>query len=479
MKKRILTLFMVGALTMSAFAFPVTARADEPEEVNTETESTEAATEEGTEAENQETESTETGPETETETAPEQPVDDTVGDELAYTLNTDTHKSDETPCQVTSAFYIPSGFHLNAYMDIMQDDGTVYRILTTDDNGYSDFAFVKPGHYIVLAYGIIDDTAGKYSFTISQEDFTLDTGENSMVTLSAIIDDYDAIAQTISDRTGNEKQDLPATAQQMQNEMNTANDAEERFPTNYDGVTIDADGVLYYETISNSKTCTAQVSGNATGDYDLYFEVVKAGVIGEAEFKISLDGGATFVGTDISANDYSFASHGLSIKFTTEKDTDELAVGDTFTAKVPETFKVSSSYFSQEPNLIVAGHPMDDYQVIISILSTGKRGVAKYSLSLDNGVSTEYIDTIPEDGVVKYGELTYYFADAEFAKDATYTCEVKSNDTSVSYVALYILIGVVAVAGIVAYVWLSMQKERASSYRIKSWKDRQDKSKYE
>ena len=152
MKKQILTLFMVGALTISAFAFPVTARADEPEDVNTEmtepeTESTETATEEGTEVENQETESTETGPET--ETAPEQPVDDTVGDELAYTLNTDTHKSDETPCQVTSAFYIPSGFHLNAYMDIMQDDGTVYRILTTDDNGYSDFAFVKPGHYLI------------------------------------------------------------------------------------------------------------------------------------------------------------------------------------------------------------------------------------------------------------------------------------------------------------------------------------------
>lgn len=42
----------------------------------------------------------------------------------SYILNNDTKKSDKTPCQVTARFNIPSGFGLNAYMDIMHDDGT-------------------------------------------------------------------------------------------------------------------------------------------------------------------------------------------------------------------------------------------------------------------------------------------------------------------------------------------------------------------
>lgn len=396
-----------------------------------------------------------------------------IGDELSYILNTDTKKTEDTPCQVTAKFNIPSGFNLNTYMDIMHDDGTVYRILTSDANGYSDFAFVKEGHYIVLAYGVVNDTASKYNFKIKQDSFTVDATENTVATIKFTIENYDEIAQTIADKTGEEKQELPT-----EEEATEADELTDRFPTNYEGVTIGSDGVLYYDTVSNSKNCVAQVYGNATGTYDLYFEVIKAGVIGEAEFNISLDGGKTFIGTDISANDYSFASHGLYVTFTTEHDTDELEVGDTFTAFVPETFAVSSSYYNQKPNLIISGHPEEDYLVLVTVISTGKRGVAKYSLSLDNGVSTEYIDTIPEDGVVTYGELTYYFSDAEFAKDITYTCKVEPNINEVSYFPLYIMCGIIGVVIISVYVWLSLQREKTMNYRIRTWNDRQDSEKY-
>lgn len=396
-----------------------------------------------------------------------------IGDELVYILNTDTKKSDETPCQVTAKFTIPSGFNLNTYMDIMHDDGTVYRTLTSDANSYSDFAFVKEGHYIVLAYGVVNDAANRYKFNVEQDDFTVDATENSVTTIKLMIENYDEIAQIISDRTGEEKQTLPVTE-----EIPVEDNFMDRFPTNMDGVTIGADGTLYYETVSNSKNCVAQVYGNATGTYDLYFEVIKPGVLGEAEFNISLDGGKTFIGTDISANDYSFASRGLYITFTTENDTDELEVGDTFTASVPETFAVSSSYYTQKPNIIVSGHPENDYLVMVTILSTGNRGVAKYSLSLDNGVSTEYIDTIPEDGVVTYGELTYYFSDATFSKGVTYSSKVESNITEVSFLPLYIMCGILGVVCIGVYIWLSLQREKPINYRIRVWEDRQDAEKY-
>jgi hypothetical protein len=440
MKKRFLTLFATGLLACSLTftAFPSTVKA-------------EPTTEESTE----------------------------IGDELSYILNMDTSKSAETPSQVTAKFQIPSGFGLNVYMDILHDDGTMYRILATDANGYTDFAFVKEGHYIVMTSGVVDDAANRYTFSLSHEDFVVDAAENSVLTVTATSDQYDEIAQIIAERTGEGPQELEDTENSQPQDNQTQSFMEKMYKTNIEGVYIGSDGVLYYDTVSNSKVCTAQVYGNANGTYDLYFEVIKAGVIGEAEFKVSLDGGQTFIGTDISANDYSFSSRGLYIKFTTEKDTDELEVGDTFTASVPETFKVNTSHYSQEPNMIVTGHPEENYQVLVTILSTGPRGVAKYSLSYNNGSTTEFIGVIPEDGVAEHGELTLQFADADFAKGVTYTCEVKSNIDEVSYVPLYIMCGIVAVLAIAAYVWLTMQKEKPNSYRIRTWKDHQDKEKYE
>ena len=391
-------------------------------------------------------------------------------DDNSYILNNNTEKSDKTPCQVTAKFNIPSGFGLNAYMDIMHDDGTTYRILTTDDNSYTDFAFVKAGHYIVKSYGVVDDKKKKYGFTITQDDFNVDKSDNSVITLEATIDDYDSIAQTIAERTGKEKQTLDT-------QENTDVPGDKMFKTNYKGVSVNSNGTLYYDTKSNSETCTANVYGNATGEYKLFIEIIKGGVVGEAEFKLSLDGGHSFIGTDITSDEYDLLGYGLKISFTTQQDTDELKKGDTFEAFTPETFAVVSTA-SNDTNLVIAGHPKDKCQVLVTVLSTGKRGVAKYSLSLDNGNSLAKIDTIPENGIVKFGRLTYYFSDGEFAKDTTFTSDVKPNEEQTSYIPLIILCGVVFILFIAACVWLSLQKERAVDYKIRIWKDRQDAEKY-
>lgn len=388
----------------------------------------------------------------------------------SYILNNDTKKSDKTPCQVTARFNIPSGFGLNAYMDIMHDDGTTYRILTTDDSGYTDFAFVKAGHYIVKSYGIVDDKKNQYGFTITQDDFNVDKSDNSVITLDATIDDYDGIAQTIAERTGKAKQTLDT-------QESTDVPGDKLFKTNYKGISINTSGTLYYDTKSNSETCTANVYGNATGTYKLFIEITKGGVVGEAEFKLSLDGGNSFIGTDITSDEYDLSGYGLKISFTTKQDTDELKKGDTFEAFTPETFAVVASD-SSNTNLVIAGHPKEKYQVLVNILSTGKRGVAKYSLSLDNGNSLAKIDTIPKNGVLKFGSLTYYFSDGEFTKDTTFTSEVKPNEEEVSYIPVIILLSCVCALFIAVGIWLLLQKEKAVDYKIRIWKDRQDAEKY-
>lgn len=400
-----------------------------------------------------------------------------IGDELLYTLNTDTKKSEETPAQVTAKFLIPSGFHLNAYLDIVHDDGTVYRILTTDDNGYSDFAFVKTGHYTIMTSGIVNDNASNYTFTVDQSDFTVDADDQSVVTVTSTLDQYDEVAGIVAERTGGDVQELDkAHAGAI---ADAAETEEKRYPTALDGTYFGEDGQLYYETVSNSNTCTAKVYGNATGDYDLCFKVSKSGVIGEAELDVSLDGGKSFIGKVLSAEDYELSDYGVHLVLSTENDTDELAEGDTFRASVVENFAVNASGSDRLANVVITGHPTKKHQVLITLLSTGELGVAKYSLSYDNGVTTEYIDTLPENGVITYEDLTFYFANAEYTKNTTYTSEVESNSSERSYTPLYILTGVVVVLVIGFYIWLLSQKEKSSSYQIHAWEDRQDEQSYE
>ena len=114
MKKRFLILLSTGFLVFStvASALPMVVRA-EPEttqEVIEEVTDEVVTTEEETSSEDITDESTEEVVEVATEENAVTEQSEEIGDELAYVLNTDTNKSDETPCQVTASFTIPSGF---------------------------------------------------------------------------------------------------------------------------------------------------------------------------------------------------------------------------------------------------------------------------------------------------------------------------------------------------------------------------------
>lgn len=109
-----------------------------------------------------------------------------------------------------------------------------------------------------------------------------------------------------------------------------------------------------------------EMSGNATGAYEVVVQIVKTGVIGEAEYQLSLDGGVTYIGQDVVAESCKIGDAGLKLEFSTEQDTMEFIAGDTYSVSIPETFPVVASKAS-DANVIVMGHPMENHEIVVSV----------------------------------------------------------------------------------------------------------------
>lgn len=390
-------------------------------------------------------------------------VEYTEGDEVETIMSYDTSKTEETPNQIEGVCQIPDGFGLNAYIELADEEGLHYYICVSQENGYSDRAYVKNGTYSLVSAGVFGDNTGGYTFDTVQgeEKFTLDGDSNSFYCVKVKISNYDEIQATIDANKGEE-----------------TTIAKEYGKTGLDGVTIDSTGKLFYETTADSNKGSLEVYGNAISDYDLYVKIIEAGVVGEARFQLSLDGGQTFIGDDTTTDEFDLGSYGIKMRFKTDVDTDELEVGDTFTCHVPAT-----SFVSQlnpfESNVVVAGVPENDYQMMIDILSSEGLGKAKFSLSLDNGKTQTVTDTIPESGIYKVNELTVYFYTADiFTKGDQYLSSVESHIEKSSYTGLIVIAVVVIVLFIGFIVFLLMHAEKKTDYVIRVWHECQESEAY-
>ena len=380
------------------------------------------------------------------------------GDEVETVMSYETSKTDETPNQIEGVCQIPEGFGLNAYIEIEDDQGMHYFISVSQENGYADRAYVRNGTYQFVSAGVYGDNTGQYSFDLVQgeEEFSLDGQSNSFFCIKVKISNYEEIKNQIDANKGEEK---PRVIEYQK--------------TGLTGVTIDSTGKLYYETQSNSEKGSIEIYGNAIADYDIYAEIIEKGVVGEAKFKLSLDGGSTFIGDDTTSDEFDLGSYGITIGFKTDVDTDELQVGDTFTAYIPAT-----NYVSQlnplESNVVVAGASTEDYQLMIDILSSETLGKAKFSLSLDSGKTTAVTETIPENGIYKYKDLTIYFYTAdEFSKGDQYMSSIESHYEKSSYTGIIIL-GSIPLGGLIAFlVFLLMNTEKNADYVIQVWNEKQ------
>ena len=389
--------------------------------------------------------------------------------DFSYVEHTDTVRDEESSCQLTVATECPAGFGLNTYVVVSDADGLMYRVSLSEENGYQDRMYVKPGEYRVVEAKVFDDNTGRYPFDLvdGEENFTLEN--EGAYELTFRLQDYDAIAAIISAEAESEEESVLSDAVQ-----------ENRYDTALDGVQISSIGELFYPVESEgSGIGTMAVSGNAKGDYDLVVQIIKSGVIGEARFSLSLDGGESLIGDDVTAERFELRDYGLVLNFATENDVDELQEGDIFRAKIPETFSVTAAKYG-EANVILAGSPEKDYDVLVTILSSGGRGEAKFTISLDAGNTSFATDTIPENGIYELpdGMKLCFSASDGYSKGSEYSAEVRSNMHNVSMIPLYVLAAVVFAVGLGLYAYLLSKREKAADYVIHKWKDRQDADVY-
>ena len=253
------------------------------------------------------------------------------------------------------------------------------------------------------------------------------------------------------------------------------------FETGLKGVTMQGGNLLYYEVEHKGVGAgIIEVSGYATGDYDVVVKIVKSGVIGEAVFQISLDGGNTYIGQDIVADSSKIGDAGITLYFKTEEDTVEFIEEDEYFVSVPESFQAIPSKVNTA-NVLVLGHPLEEHDFVVNILSSGGLGSSRFTVNSTKGRKISVTDVIPKDGKYELeDDITLIFSDStDYEKGLNYTVSIKSNDETVDYTMLYVLCGVVIVSIIVALSFLTSKKETDSEYRICKYKWQKEDVDYE
>ena len=257
--------------------------------------------------------------------------------------------------------------------------------------------------------------------------------------------------------------------------------SEKLYDTGLCGVTMSGSGVLNYEVEHiGTGSGVMECMGHATGDYEVVVKIIKSGVIGEAQFQISLDGGESYIGQDVVADSSKVVYAGLTLFFQTDRDTTEFVEGDEYRVSVPETFPVTASK-TCAANVIVKGHPLEDHDLTVTILSSGGLGNSRFTVASTKGTEISITDVIPESGVYEIDDgLSLVFSDSDaYEKGLTYTATVKSNDDSVNDLPLYIMAGMIVanIAGLFAV--LSAKKEKDSEYHIRKYSWEKDEKDYE
>ena len=237
------------------------------------------------------------------------------------------------------------------------------------------------------------------------------------------------------------------------------------YGTGIPGITIDGTGEMRYQVSHQGAGLgKMEVSGNAAGEYEMVVEIIKPGVVGEAVFTLSLDGGKTVIGQDVVADSCRVGSAGIVLHFSVEQDNMEFLAGDVYRVSLPETFPVAASRV-RDANVVVTGHPVGDYELLVTVLSSGGLGESKFAVY--QGEQRMAADVIPADGVYGLWDgLQLVFSDAVYEKGLSFTVSVKSNDTTVNYTPLYLLAGAVVAAGVCFISILAGRREKPGDYKL-------------
>ena len=143
----------------------------------------------------------------------------------------------------------------------------------------------------------------------------------------------------------------------------------------------------------------ATASGTPAENKDVVVKIIAGGALGGATYQLSEDGGDTFgETTDTPANgQITIGTTGITLTLTGEQVADDEYA---FTIRTPIGPVIHTG---TGPDVVVAGSPLADADVLLTIVTAGTRNEGTYMLSLDGGDSYDAVRTIPVDGVINVG----------------------------------------------------------------------------
>lgn len=220
--------------------------------------------------------------------------------------------------------------------------------------------------------------------------------------------------------------------------------------------------------------------GSAIASTDIVLLISKTGVVGQAEFKVSYDGGQTFIARYATGDEVFDPNINLTYNFYTLNDTDELTEGDRFTFRSIESFEVKNSESAANTRIVCAGHPTTNHELDISVLSSGGRGISRVKVADKKGKIETKTYLIPSDGIMVLDDnLTIYFENVDgYVKGVNYTILINSHDTSINYTPIIALCVMIFVLFVMALFWLLMKKDKKGDYIVHTYQWKQDESVY-
>lgn len=164
------------------------------------------------------------------------------------------------------------------------------------------------------------------------------------------------------------------------------------------------------------------VIGVAQKNANIVLEIVAAGQVGVATGKVSTDGGKTFGSAQAVAASFTIPETGATLVFG-EADQLEAGTGYHF---ITRTSIGPVTQYGGGPTITVTGTVLAGAEIMLQIVSPGKRNTGTFQLSVDGGDNYALTRTIPVDGVYElrdYG-VAIEFPEGAYEGGATYECRL-------------------------------------------------------